>query len=281
MTLKWLNKLERKYGRYAIKGLMTYIVGVTGFVFILGYVYPMYLEKLTLNFSAITRGEVWRLITYIFIPDSLSILWLVFSLILYYMIGNQLESHWGSFKFNVYYFIGMLGTTIAVLLTGGQGTATFLNLSLFLAFAHLYPDYELVIYFVLPVKMKYLAWLIYFYMIITIIGTQPAYMKAAALVSLLNYFLFFGADIIRGFKNRKYATKNKIRYKSQMPRQVAREYIHKCSVCGLTDKEDPSMDFRYCPDCDGRHAYCKEHIFNHEHIKVEKVIEFPNKKNEP
>lgn len=277
--MKWLDKLERKFGRFAIRGLMTYIVGLTGIAYILIKLDPSYYGKLTLNLSAVLRGEVWRLITYIFIPDNLSPIWIIFTLYLSYMIGNQLEHEWGSFKFNVYYLIGMLGTTIAVLLTGGYGTATYLNLSLFLAFAYFYPNYEFLIFFVLPVKVKYLAWLDAGYIILTVLMPGIAFStKAAALVSILNFLLFFGKDIFRGIKNRSYAYKNKQRYREQIPRTRDLGYTHKCSVCGLTDRDDPNMDFRYCPECDGRHAYCSEHIFNHEHIKVEKVIQFPNNK---
>lgn len=277
--MKWLDKLERKFGRFAIRGLMTYIVGLSGFAFLLIKLNPSFKYELTLNLSAVLRGEVWRLITYIFIPDTLDIFWIIFSLYLYYMIGNQLEHEWGSFKFNVYYLIGMLGTTIAVLLTGGSGTATYLNLSLFLAFAYLYPNYELLLFFILPIKVKYLAWLDLGYIALTVLSPGANLsVKAAALVSILNYFVFFGKDMLTNSKNRKYAYKNRQRYREQIPKTKDFGYTHKCSVCGLTDRDDPAMDFRYCPECDGRHAYCKEHIYNHEHIKVEKVIQFPDNK---
>lgn len=276
--MRWLDKLERKFGRFAIRGLMKYIVGLTGFVFILLRLDFTYYGKLTLNLSAVLRGEVWRLITYIFIPDTMEIMWIIFTLYLYYLIGNQLEYEWGSFKFNVYYLAGMLGTTIAVLLTGGNGTATYLNLSLFLAFAYIYPNYEFLIFFVLPVKVKYLAWIDAGYIILTVLMPNRPAVKAAAVVSILNFLLFFGRDMLQGFKNRSYSYKNKQRYREQIPRKRDLGYTHKCSVCGLTDRDDPGMDFRYCPECDGRHAYCSEHIRSHEHIRVEKVIPFPNNK---
>lgn len=277
--MRWLDKLERKFGRFAIRGLMKYIIGLTGFVFILLRLDISYYDKLTLNLPAVLRGEVWRLVTYIFIPDTMDILWIIFFLYLYYLIGSQLEYEWGSFKFNMYYLIGMLGTTAAVLLTGGNGTATYLNLSLFLAFAYLYPNYEFMIFFVLPVKVKYLAWIDAAYIILAVIlpGIELS-AKAAALVSILNFLLFFGKDMLLGLKNRKNSYTSKQRYRSQMPKKRDLGYTHKCTVCGLTDKDDPKMDFRYCPECEGRHAYCSEHIRNHEHIRVEKVIPFPNNK---
>lgn len=276
--MKWLDKLERKFGRFAIRGLMTYIVGGSGLVYILSLMDINYLSYLYLSLPKVLSGEVWRLITYIFIPDNLSPLWIVFTLYISYMIGNQLEHEWGSFKFNVYYLIGMLGTTIAMLLTGGKGTAIYLNLSLFLAFAYIYPNYEFLLFFVLPVKVKYLAWLDLGYIVLTVLLPGPLSTKAAAIVSILNYFLFFGRDMIINSKNRRYAYKNRQRYREQIPRTRDLGYTHKCTVCGLTDRDNPNMDFRYCPECDGRHAYCSEHILNHEHIKVEKVIEFPKSK---
>jgi hypothetical protein len=175
----------------------------------------------------------------------------------------------------------MLGTAAATLITGGIGTSLYLNLSLFLAFAKLYPDYEILVFFILPVKMKYLGWLEWIFIGITIItsaisGDIPTML--AAVVSIINYFVFFGVDIFRSSKNRRHAYNSRKKYREQLPRTNYKpNYIHKCSVCGLTDKDDPSMDFRYCPECDGRHAYCTEHIFNHEHIKEEKVIQFPGK----
>lgn len=275
--LRWIDKLERKFGHIAIRGLMTYIVGITGFVYVLSMINSEFIYRIALIPSAVFKGEVWRLISYIFIPPASSPLWIIFALYFYYMIGSTLEHEWGSFRFNLYYFIGMLGTAAATLITGGIGTSLYLNLSLFLAFAKIYPDYEILIFFILPVKMKYLAWLEWIFIGITVL-TAPIPEKVAAIVSVINYFVFFGADFVRSSKNRRHAYNNRKKYREQLPRHNYKpEYTHKCSVCGLTDKDDPNMDFRYCPECDGRHAYCREHIFNHEHIKEEKVIQFPGK----
>lgn len=203
MLVKKLDKLERKFGKFAIKGLMTYIVVGNLAVFILQYLFPFIPSRLALIPSLVLKGEVWRLVTYVFIPPRTSILFILFALYFYYMIGSTLEREWGSFKLNIYYLAGMLGTTIAALLTG-YSDATHLNLSLFLAFAYLFPNYEILLFFILPVKMKYLAWLNLAFIGFTILfGSLSS--KLAAIVSLLNYLLFFGTDIFKNIKNRRNA----------------------------------------------------------------------------
>lgn len=208
-----LDKLERKIGRFAIKGLINYIVGLNLAVYLLGYIDPTgsLTGKLTLNLALVAKGEVWRLITYIFIPPAESILWVLFTLYFYFMIGSNLEREWGSFKFNVYYFIGMLGTTVAALLTGGHSTGTYLNLSLFLAFASLYPNFEILLFLILPVKVKYLAWLNWIFIAYTVL-TEPLPLKAAAIVSVINYFVFFGRDMLGGARTKRQVYHNRKKF---------------------------------------------------------------------
>jgi len=211
--MKWLDKLERKFGRFAIRGLMTYIVSLNLAVFLLTFMdrSGVLISKLMLNPSMILRGEIWRLVTFIFIPPSFDIIWILFTLYFYYTVGNALESEWGSFRFNVYYIIGMLGTAIASFITGGGATATYLNLSLFLAFAQIYPNFELLLFFVFPVKIKYLAWLNWAYIAYTVIF-YPVSFKVAALVSIINYFVFFGSDILVNVKMRRMVYYNRKRF---------------------------------------------------------------------
>ncbi len=261
--MNWLDKLERKFGRFAIERLMMYIVGLNAFVYILGYIDSSITFRLMLIPSFVMRGEVWRLFTYIFIPPAASPIFIFFALYLYYMIGNSLEHEWGSFKFNMYYLVGMLGTTLAAFITGGSVTATYLNLSLFLAFAMIYPNYEFLLFFILPVKVKYLAWLNWFFIGITVLFF-PLPNKIAAIVSIINYFIFFGKDMITGAKNNRTVYSNRKRFRQNMPKDFT---IHKCVICGKTEKDDPKMDFRYCVDCDGDYEYCMEHLKTHEHVK--------------
>lgn len=261
--MNWLDKLERKFGKFSIRGLMTYIVGFNAVIFILSYVTSgRLIDKLTLIPSLVLKGEVWRLVTYILIPPDTSI-WILFILYFYYLIGNSLEQEWGSFRFNMYYFLGMLGTTIGAFITGGSTTATYLNSSLFLAFARLYPDYQILLFFVLPIKVKYLAWLDWIFIGFTVVFS-PLSLKVAAIVSIINYFVFFGKDILINGKNNRTVYYNKRRYHADIPKDIT---YHKCTICGKTEKDDPNLEFRYCITCKGDHEYCSEHLNNHEHIK--------------
>lgn len=201
--MNFLDKLERKFGRYAVKDLMTYIVIGNAAVFIINYIMPFLNipSKLALIPNYVFKGQVWRLITYIFIPPPTSIIFIFFALYFYYIIGKTLENLWGSFKLNMYYLVGMIGTTIAALLTG-YSDATHLNLSLFLAFAYLFPNYEILLFFILPVKIKYLAWLNWAFIAFRVLF-GPVGQKIVAIVSVINFLLFFGPDIIRSIKNRR------------------------------------------------------------------------------
>ena len=260
LKLNLLDKLERKFGKYAIPDLMRYIVGLNAIVFVLMKLgnSGAFIEKLTLVPSAIMQGEVWRIFTYIFIPPSFSLIWIIFVLWFYYMLGSTLEQEWGSFKFNVFYLLGMLGTAVAAFIFGGSGTATYLNLSLLFAFARLFPDYEILIYFILPLKIKYLAWFNWAFVAYTILF-MPS-LRMAAVVSILNYFIFFGKDIIQ--RRNSFIRKNT--YMKQIPRDFT---IHKCTICGRTEKDDKNLEFRYCSTCEGDYEYCMDHLKNHEHKK--------------
>lgn len=262
--MKLLNKLDRKIGKYAIRNLMLYIVISNAIVFVFTQVNPIYLSKFILDPRLVMKGEVWRLITFIMIPPTDSPIFVFLILYFYYMVGGTLEHQWGSFKFNAYYFIGMLGTIIAAFILGEPMIGAYINLSLFFAFATLYPDFQVLIFFIIPVKIKYLAYLSWAGVAITIYSA-PLNSKIAVIVAIINYLLFFGRDII---KNRKRATKafyRKKQYTSKM--NVAKDNFHKCEVCGRTEEDDGNLEFRYCSKCDGYHEYCSDHLFNHEHIK--------------
>ena len=158
----WLDKLERKFGRYAIPNLMYYIIILYAAGFVLNLVNPsFYYQYLSLNASAILHGQIWRIVTFIIQPPSTSLIFIIFALYLYFMIGQQLERAWGAFRFNLYFFSGMIfhviAAIIAYLLTGisFQMDTWYLNMSLFFAFAALYPDLQFLLFFVIPIKAKY------------------------------------------------------------------------------------------------------------------------------
>ena len=244
---------------------MTYIVALNLAVYSLNYIdnTGSFFNNLILVPSLVLKGEVWRLVTYIFIPPQSSILFILFTLYLYYLVGSGLESEWGSFRFNVYYLIGMISTTVAAFVIGGSATAMYLNLSLFLAFAHLYPNFQIRIFFMLPIKIKYLGWLNLAFIAYTVYsGSVPA--KVFALSSIINYLVFFGKDILMHVKTGKRVQQNRKSFRSQLPKGYI---MHKCTICGITEREDHKMTFRYCADCAGDHEYCLNHLTSHVHIK--------------
>lgn len=266
--MNWLNRLERKFGAWAIRGLMTYIVILNGLVYLLMYLdrTGTYINTLTLIPERVLRGEVWRLLTFIFIPPFTSPLWLFFILYFYYIIGINLEHEWGSFKFNLFYLTGMIGTIIAAFLSGGGigATNSYLNLSLFLAFAHVFPDFQLLLFFIFPVKVKYLGWLSWAYFALTII-TASLTLKVAALMALANFFLFFGKELFNQAKtnNQSYRRRQQFYNDSKPPREA----FHRCTICGKTELDDSKLEFRYCSQCVGDHEFCMEHLKEHEHFQ--------------
>ena len=205
---KWLNWLERKLYRFNIPPIMKYIVFAMGGVFVLDLMLSMttaYTTRLNLtaylvlDISSVLQGQVWRLITWLFVPQQDNLLWMLLSLYFYYMIGTTLENRWGARRFLIYYVIGALaniaGAFIAHAITGyGYGVNTYLYYSLFLAFAALYPDMQFMLFFFLPVKAKWLAAIDLLYFLLAII-TGGTSLRMAALASLVNVALFFGEDI--------------------------------------------------------------------------------------
>ena len=215
--MKWIYKFEYKYGRKAIENLMYYIVGGMAVVFVMdiilsntGRVSSLY-ELLTFDRDLIFSGQVWRIISFIFLPPDSSMLFIVFALYFYYMIGTSLENAWSSFRFNVYYFTGIICTIIFGFVTG-YTTNMYLNMSLFFAFAMLFPDYKVLLFFVLPVKIKYLAYIDAVFFIIELIIAPWAY-KIALLVAIGNFLLFFMEDFIKKAKDSIAYIKSKYNYK--------------------------------------------------------------------
>ncbi len=261
--MNWLERLERKWGKFAIKRLMYYIIGLNFIVFLLMLgTRTDVINFLKLEPSLVMQGQLWRIISFIFIPPDTSPLFILFVLYFYYLVGTSLEEEWGSFKFNVYYLAGMLATIIAAFTVGGS-TGVFLNLSLFLAFAFLFPNYEIRIFFILPVKIKYLAGL-YWIMIAFTVGFGSLSDKIVSLASVLNFFLFFGVDIVKRLKLRRQVHYNRQRFFSEIAKSRP---IHQCEVCGTTEKKEPRMDFVYCKECDDEYEYCTRHIAAHKHKK--------------
>jgi len=192
--MKWLNAIERKMGRHYIPNLMKYLVFAMAGVFILEYL-PLprsAYQFLMFDRAAILRGEIWRAITFIFLPPNASIFWIVFSLYFYYFLGSSLENRWGSARFNIYYLVGIIGNVLAGFITG-YATNEYLNLSLLLGFAVLFPDVEFMLFFFLPVKAKWIGLVDGLFLIYQMVQVPWQY-KIALVVSMLPFILFFGKD---------------------------------------------------------------------------------------
>lgn len=212
--MNWLYKLERKFGRYGIPDLMRNIVICMAFVYIadMAMVNVDLIGKFSLDMAMVMRGEVWRLITFLFIPPESSVMFIVFALYFYYMIGSALENEWGTFIFNAYYFIGVIGCILTALITG-YASSTFLNLSLFFAFAILFPDFELMLFFVIPIKIKYLAILDAVIYVISFVGGSIS-TKITIVLCLANLAIFFGRDFIRRVKQENSYRKTRRNFRS-------------------------------------------------------------------
>ncbi len=264
--MKLLNRWERKFGRVAIRGLMGYIVGVNALVFFINIMEPELNVESILMFhpALVLQGEYWRLITFIFIPPTAMPIFAIFVFLFYYLVGTRLEQEWGSFRFNVYYFTGMLATLAASFVFWQPGFPHYLNLSLFLAFATLYPDYQIRLFLMLPLKVKYLAWAYVAILALTFLSAPLSSYSVMAVASLANYFLFFGGHLLRRAKMKKTAYQGRARFQSKLP---SRQTIHRCHLCGRTEEDDPDLEFRYCSKCRGHYEYCMEHLRDHQHVE--------------
>lgn len=265
--MNWLNKLERKIGKFYIRNLMLIIIFGTalvyGFTLLSGD--NTLINNITLDPSRVMEGEVWRLVTFIFVPTSGSIISFLFSMYFNYLAGTGLEQEWGEFKFNFYYFVGMITTIIVSMITGITSTGEYINLSLFLAFAMIYPNFQVLLFYIIPIKVKYLAilnWIFIGLRFIVYLSVFSIGGMLLTLVPILNYFIFFGKQIITGSRSNATNFKRQQKFKSQVRE---REILHRCEVCGITEKDDPKMEFRYCSKCSGRKCYCINHIRDHEH----------------
>ncbi len=193
--MNWMDKLERKLYAWRVQPFFRYVVFAMAGTYLLQFMFPGYplLERLALTRAGLMRGEIWRLVTFLVIPDALSPLYALISLYFYYFIGTTLESRWGARRFLLYYGLGAVGAILAGLISG-VGINTYLNLSLFFAFAILYPDYQVLIFFMLPIKIKWLAVANAFFFLWALINGGPI-QRAAIIAAILHLLLFFGGDL--------------------------------------------------------------------------------------
>jgi len=277
-----IDKFCYKHPRFGISNLMLFIVIGNGIVWLFSAMDSTGLLASNLAFSAqaILQGQVWRLVTFILVPQS-SGFWLLIMLYFYYFIGSTLEREWGSGRFTIYYLAGMLLTALygfVVYFIAGESraiTASYINLSMFFAFATLFPETQVLLFFVIPIKIKWLALLnaVYFgFQIVSMLGNGYGLLSFLPLVAVLNYFIFCGDwlfDMVRPERVRQRSkTINYKRAAAKVNKEMKNKpYTYKCEVCGRTDVSNPELEFRYCSRCAGYHCFCQDHINNHVHFK--------------
>jgi membrane associated rhomboid family serine protease len=249
-----LDKLERRFGFLGIPGLMRIVVVFNGLVFLLVRLSPGFRFMLDLDPVRIRHGEVWRLITYIFLPQTDSFLWVFLLLWFLWFIGEGLEQAWGAFRLTIYFIVGMIGTTVAAFFFGARFSNSMLYASLFFAFARFYPDQVIYIFFVLPAKIKWVAWVSAAFLLFGFVVGTNSY-RMALVAALANYLIFFGPEIIHDARHRGEVSARRKRF-AQSSRSES-EPLHKCAVCGATELSDPNVDFRVARDGE---EYCMAHL---------------------
>ena len=284
-NMNFLNKMERKIGKYAIPNLMIYLIAAYCIGFVIYTVNPNFMLMLTLSPYHILHGQVWRLITWILMPTDTRVFSLLIMALLYYQLGSALERSWGTFRFNVYIFGGMLFTVIgAFILYGiyaaaGTGsletislissltfTTNYINLTIFLAFAVMYPEMQILLFFIIPVKMKWMAVVYAVLIAINLILTSWGG-RIAIIMSILNFLIFFlSTRNYRRVSPKEIHRKQVFKAQMREPRRGSMVTKHKCAVCGRTELDDPNLEFRFCSKCDGNYEYCQDHLFTHQHI---------------
>ena len=269
--MNWLGKLERRFGRYAIRNLPLYIVILYAFGAVMNYVSHSFYMNFSLNPFMVLHGEPWRIVTFLVATPGTSIIFLVFVLLFYYSIGESLVQVWGAFRFNMYVLCGILGTIASAFIVYAVVPTPYIymdtyymNLSLFLAYAAIFPNMQVYLYGILPLKVKWLA-------LVDIVLLGFSFVQGglgariSIVVSLLNFILFYFSS-----RNYKRISPKEVRRKRTYRRKVQQasgSSRHRCAVCGRTEEDGPELEFRFCSKCNGNFEYCNDHLFTHTHVK--------------
>ncbi|NLO08368.1 MAG: rhomboid family intramembrane serine protease [Clostridiales bacterium] len=293
--MRFIQLLEKKFGRYAIRNLMKYIILLYGAGLLIYTFSPNAVLYLGLDIDKVLKGQVWRLVTFLIPYVSLGNIFFVFiKAYLFYMIGNALENAWGSFRLNLYFFSAVIFNIIAAFIVYGIFSVNILGgymilltspleiiySSMFFAFAALYPNTQFLIYFIIPVKVKYLAWIsgaMYIYNIYNFIVNKFYLGIIPIVVSLANFLIFyFATRDYRRVSPREF--ERRVKFRKQMNEGRRQGNVtefkgknvitrHKCAVCGRSELDDDNLEFRFCSKCDGNYEYCMEHLFTHNHVR--------------
>lgn len=266
MLSRLLTALERRYARYALSGFTYYLVATMGFVFVMELVSPGFHQILTLDPERVWHGQVWRLLTWLVIPPSFDLLGGFFSLYWQYTLGMAFEAQWGPPRYQLFWILGALLNTIAAFAFGIETTNVYLLMSLFLGFATLFPEYELLVFFAIPVKVKYLA-VLDALGLLAMVGVMHGWQRLAPLLGIGNYLLFFTPDLLallgRG-RARAARMSSAYTFHDTVRRTKPVTEGRVCKSCGVTD-EDPAVEFRVCTcsKCGEPTNFCLKHAREH------------------
>ncbi len=286
--MKAIDRFCYKHPKLGIPDLMKYIVLANAAVFVLDlFTNNFFTYLLMFHYESIMHGQVWRLLTFILVPSiggagsvgaglMINVLLFAMTSFFYYSIGTTLERYMGSTKFTVFYSLGVIFNMVFGLVTHAGVNMYYINMSMFFSFAVLYPETRVLLYGIIPLKIKWLAWLdaaLFAYDIVTYLRYGYVLMALMPIVAILNFFLFFGGELLGGAKYKKDVFAHKTSRqtvnfkKAQKDIKQRKGYLHKCTVCGITDADHPNMEFRYCSRCNGYYCYCMDHINNHAHVE--------------
>jgi hypothetical protein len=257
-----LERLDRRLGKFAIPNLMAIVVVGMGIVWALSMRRPDLVSRIDLDFYAVRRGELWRLISFVLVPIPTTPMWMLVNLYFLWWVGASLEQHWGSFKFNVYYFTGVLAAVVAAYFTGHASSFWLNDASPLLAFATLFPDVEILLFFIIPIRVKWLG--IVTAVLVAVAFAQAGPMtRASVAASLVSYVLFFAAhwrDVLRGRQLQVRQRARRVELEASVP--VFGQRV--CAICGAKEADGADIRVCSCEKCDRKQrALCLEHARNH------------------
>lgn len=263
-----MNWLERRFPRLGIPHLIAYIVGGRLVALLLTMARPEYPRFLVLDPDAVRQGEVWRLVTYLFLPPELvsgifgGLFGALLQLYFTWLVGQALEQAWGEVRFTIYYALGGVATAAVAVALGMPATPDYLDLSLFLAFATMFPDFTVLLFFIIPVRMKWLGWFAFAGLAWTFLFRSGLAGRIAILVAFSNYLLFFW-PLLAGLARR---APGRARGRPVQPSAAPAGPVHRCTTCGRTERDDPGLEFRWCAcaRCGEGLEYCMEHLGAHQ-----------------
>ena len=287
-----MSSFEKKFGKYAVSNLSLKLIVLYIIGYVLFFVKSEIFSLLVLDVTALLNGQFWRVLTWLLVPPVTggSYFFVAIMLYFYYNIGRSLEQVWGDYKYNVYIFLGILLTILSAFgwmlfmrLSGYSGielatlskygasyfSTYYINMSIFLAFALTFPEAQVYLFFVLPIKVKYLGWIDAGYLVMSMLTGNSAvrFVIGAALLNV-------GLLVLRSRNWMSYSP-GEVRRRQKFRRSVAEgkrsvqgaNTLHRCAICGRTEKDGDMLEFRYCSKCEGGLEYCQDHLFSHVHVR--------------